>query len=254
MTTLVYDGTFSGLMTAVFEVFEYRYEVAEIISVQDYIQEDIFAEKHEVLTDEAKADRVISKLEKNLGKQGVRQLLFVYLSERRDSGNLVLSAVRQSIEQQTENVLQNFGNADIMEIAKICKSMSREIHRLHAFVRFEKLEDGTFFSKIEPDFNVLPVGFKFFKDRYADQKWMIFDVKRNFGVYYDLKTTEFFYPESDQVHALRNSSTLHHLEEQQYQKLWQRYFFKTNIVERKNMKLHLQHVPRRYWKYLTEKF
>lgn len=254
MTTLVYDGSFSGLMTAVFEVFEYRYDTAEIISSQDYIQEDFFAEKHEVITNEEKADRVITKLEKNLGKKGVRQLLFVYLSERKDAGNLILSAIRQSIALPHENILQNFGDSDIMEIAKICKSMSREIHRLHAFVRFEKLEDGTFFSKIEPDFNVLPVGFKFFKDRYADQKWMIFDLKRNFGVYYDLKTTDFFYPEEEQIQALRHSENLHHLEEQKYQKLWQRYFFKTNIVERKNMKLHLQHVPKRYWKYLTEKF
>ncbi|WP_317126561.1 DUF4130 domain-containing protein [Chryseobacterium nematophagum] len=26
------------------------------------------------------------------------------------------------------------------------------------------------------------------------------------------------------------------------------------IIERKNLKLHIQHVPRRYWKYLTEKW
>ena len=31
------------------------------------------------------------------------------------------------------------------------------------------------------------------------------------------------------------------------------YFKSTNIKSRKNMKLHLQHVPKRYWKYLTEK-
>ncbi len=27
MTTLIYDSTFEGLMTAVFEVFEYKYDV-----------------------------------------------------------------------------------------------------------------------------------------------------------------------------------------------------------------------------------
>ncbi|MEO6759204.1 MAG: DUF4130 domain-containing protein, partial [Saprospiraceae bacterium] len=26
------------------------------------------------------------------------------------------------------------------------------------------------------------------------------------------------------------------------------------IPERRNLKLHLQHVPKRYWKYLTEKY
>lgn len=250
----MYDGSFGGLMTAVFEVFEYRFAPAGIISKNDYHQEDIFAETHEVITDETKSDRVIARLEKSLGKTGIRQLLMVYLSERSDAGNLILSAVKQAIDAPHENVLQNFGNDDIMEVAKIGKSMAREIHRLHAFVRFEKLEDGSFFAKTEPDFNVLPVAFKFFKDRYADQKWMIFDLKRNFGVYYDLKDTEFFYPGTEQLLLLKNAENLHHIEEKKYQKLWQRYFTKTNITERKNLKLHVQHVPKRYWKYLTEKF
>ena len=254
MTTLVYDGSFEGLMTAVFEVFEYRFQPAEIISRAHHYSESIFATIHEVITDSEKADRVIKKLENNLGKSGVKQLLLVYLSEQPDSGTLILSAVQQSVKNPHVNILQNFADSDIMEISKICKSMGREIHRLHAFVRFEKLEDGTFFAKIEPDFNVLPVGFRFFKDRYADQKWMIYDLKRKFGIMYDLQHTEFFYPEEEQFKTLKNSELLHHEEEKKYQKLWQRYFTKTNIKERKNIKLHVQHVPKRYWKYLTEKF
>ena len=254
MTTLVHDGSFGGLLTAVFEVFEYRFDLAEIISKENFQNETFFSEVHEVLTDENKADRVTKKLEKNLGKSGVKQLLLVYLSEMPNAGNLILSAVRQSVKNPEQNILQNFGDRDIMDIAKICKSMSREIHRLHAFVRFEKLEDGMFFAKVEPDFNVLPVSLKFFRDRYADQKWMIYDLKRKFGVIYDLNSTEFFYPENDQLYALENSRNMHHEEEKKYSRLWQRYFTKTNIVERKNMKLHIQHVPKRYWKYLTEKF
>jgi probable DNA metabolism protein len=38
-----------------------------------------------------------------------------------------------------------------------------------------------------------------------------------------------------------------------YQNLWKQYYQSTNIVARRNMKLHLQYVPKRYWKYLVEK-
>lgn len=31
------------------------------------------------------------------------------------------------------------------------------------------------------------------------------------------------------------------------------HFKSTNITERKNTKLHVQHIPKRYWRYLTEK-
>ena len=58
MTTLLYDSTFEGLMTAVFEVFEYKYDVVEIVAQQNYSQENFFAETHEVITDITKSDRV----------------------------------------------------------------------------------------------------------------------------------------------------------------------------------------------------
>ena len=42
-------------------------------------------------------------------------------------------------------------------------------------------------------------------------------------------------------------------QEFEFQKLWQDYFKSTNISSRENMKLHIRHVPKRYWKYLSEK-
>lgn len=254
MTTLLYDSTFEGLMTAVFEVFEYKYDVVEIVAQQNYSQENFFAETHEVITDFNKSDRVLKKLEENLGKQGISQLMMVYLSERKDFERLILSAVRHSIKHPKQNILQDFGNEDILEISKICRSVSRERHRMLAFVRFELLQDEVYFAKIEPDFNVLPLIRKHFKERYADQKWMIFDLKRHYGIFYDLKEVHFFSPDSSQLQNFRNSEQFHHEEEKKYQTLWQRYFVKTEIPERKNMKLHIQWVPKRYWKYLTEKY
>lgn len=255
MTTLLYDGSVEGLFTAVFEVFEYRYTLPEIISSDKYRTVQLFADTHEVVTDAMKAGRVLKKLDETIGKNGIRKLLYVHFSELPGAESLILSAVRQAVKQQTgDNVMLNYANGDIMAISKICKSVEREIHRLHAFVRFEKLSDGTFYAKVQPDFNVLPLGFKFFTDRYQDQKWMIYDVKRQFGVAYDLMETTFFQPEGAMLAALGDPRSIHHDEEAAYQRLWQRYFTKTNIVERRNVKLHVQHVPKRYWQYLTEKW
>lgn len=252
MTTLLYDGSFDGLLTAVFEVFEYRYKDVEIFSKEKFYQENIFAEIHEVITQSDKAERVFNKLEKNIGRSGIHQLLKVFLSEDPSLEQLILSAIRQSIQHPTENILQNYADDDILSISKICKSVDRERHRMTAFVRFEKMQDDVFFAKIDPDFNVLPLIRKHFKDRYQDQKWMIYDLRRNYGILYDLESCDFFYPE-EKLDLSRYQQQFHE-EENQYQKLWQRYFTKTNIVERKNLKLHIQHVPRRYWKYLTEKW
>lgn len=60
MTTLLYDGSFDGLFTAIFEVFEYRYKDVEIASSERFHQENIFAEIHEVITQPDKSERVVS--------------------------------------------------------------------------------------------------------------------------------------------------------------------------------------------------
>ena len=38
-----------------------------------------------------------------------------------------------------------------------------------------------------------------------------------------------------------------------YQKLWKLYYKQITIQERKNLRLHRQFLPRRFWKYLPEK-
>lgn len=253
MTILLYDGTFEGLLTSVFEVYEYKFEASKIVSKANYKTESIFAEHHQVITDQIKAERVLSKIEKNLGKKGISQLLRVFLSENENAERLILAAVSLSIQFPNDHVLNNFANPDMMDIAKITKSISREVHRTHAFVRFEKLQDEVYFAKIEPDFNVLPLIITHFKNRYQDQKWMIYDLKRQYGIFYDLDEVQFFEPAFEQTQQLKRTENILHEEEIQYQKLWQRYFFKTNIPERKNLKLHVQSLPKRYWKYLIEK-
>lgn len=251
MNTLLYDGSFDGLLTAIFEVFEYRFHDVNIVKRENFQQENMFAEVHEVITKNEKAERVLKKIEDNIGKIGVHELLKVFLSEDQDLEHLIFSAVQQSLQYPKENILQNYAHHDILKISKISKSVSRERHRMTAFVRFEKMQDNVYFAKIDPDFNVLPLIRNHFKNRYQDQKWMIYDLRRNYGIFYDLEICDFFYP--DEKIDLHQYQKKFHDEEQQYQKLWQRYFTKTNIVERKNLKLHIQHVPKRYWKYLTEK-
>jgi hypothetical protein len=78
MTTLLYDGSFDGLLTAVFEVFEYKYKDVEIVSRERFHQENIFAEIHEVITQNDKSERVLNKLEQNIGKAGIHEK-FIYL-------------------------------------------------------------------------------------------------------------------------------------------------------------------------------
>ena len=123
---------------------------------------------------------------------------------------------------------------------------------MEAFIRFQKLKDETFYAAIEPDFNVLPLLIKHFKDRYADQQWIIYDIRRKYGVHYNLHDIQYITLNFSDVKAT-NVVSAYTEDEGLYQELWKNYFKSVNIPARKNTKLHLMHVPRRYWRHLTEK-
>ena len=125
---------------------------------------------------------------------------------------------------------------------------------MEAFIRFQQSADGLFFATVEPDFDVLPLISDHFSRRYADQRWLIFDRKRKYGILYDLNEVHVVEqsPVDNTGIALSPSMSLHE-DEKKFQELWQQYFKSVNIKERKNTKLHVRHMPKRYWRYLTEK-
>lgn len=252
MTLLSYDSTFEGFLTAVFEIFEFKYSNPKIIKNDD-AQQNLFARPIEIITDIVKSDRVIKKLNTQLGTDGVRSLIYAFLSEKIEIEDVLFNVINYAVENPTQNVLKDFANDSVLQISQLTKSVGREKHRMEAFIRFELLKDGIYFAKIDPDFDVLTLIIRHFKNRYQDQKWLIYDLRRKYGVYYDLKTVEIVSLDLDIKLIENKSSEVFSDSEIEYQKLWWEYFDHTNIKERKNSKLHLQHVPKRYWKYLTEK-
>lgn len=250
MTTLIYDGSFEGLLTAVYEIYDRRLGQAKI-EAGERRHIALFEDVLEVTTDDYRAMRVLKGLQQRLSPVGLQRLYTAHLSGIKGEDNVLLGYIRYVFDS-AQNIEEDFGNKYVMRVSELVKMMRREKHRMEAFIRFKKLKDDIFYSAIEPDFNVLPLLIKHFKDRYTDQKWIIYDLKRCYGLYYDLHDTQFI---TLDFSTLNPDHTLHIYNEEEglYQDLWKNYFKSANIPARKNTKLHLRHIPKRYWKHLTEK-
>ncbi len=152
------------------------------------------------------------------------------------------------------NISKDYSNAAVLHVAETVRKVHREKHRMEAFVRFRQTADDLYYATVEPDFNVLPLIADHFEKRYADQQWMIYDMRRNYGIYYDLNSVTTVEVDFKHILSSRNGADdMLHEKENEYERLWQNYFKSVNIASRKNPKLHKQHMPLRYWKYLTEK-
>lgn len=246
----IFDGSYEGLLTAVFEWFERKPSSVTLVSLERH-QPDAFNEALWISNNRDKAERVWKGLENRLDKSWLRQIYCCYLSELPDAFTAIFNFCCYIFQQKGAE--QNYGHPAVLQVAQLAKKVEREKHRMEAFIRFERAADGLFYCAIEPDFNVLPLIISHFVNRYTDQHWIIYDSKRNYGIYYDQQTTaEVVFEQGLKGSAYKNGTALDEKEEL-YANLWKDYFKSTNIQSRKNTKLHVKHVPKRYWKYLTEK-
>jgi probable DNA metabolism protein len=252
MTYFTYDGTFEGLLTAVFEVYERKAEKARIISDKTF-QPDMFGEEVRVCTDATKANRVWKGLQKKLPVASLVNVYSVYLSELPEMEEVLLHFFRE-VFASDENIEENYGSHAVLRVAQIGRQLFREKHRFEAFVRFQKLQDGTFYAAIDPDFNVLPLITAHFVRRYADQEWIIYDTRRQYGIHYDKKQVQEVHFEFELLNSYGQApEETYDQQEDLYQLLWKVYFKNVNIPARRNIKLHKRNMPVRYWKYLVEK-
>jgi len=251
-TSLYYDGTFNGLLTCIFISFEEKLNVVSI-NPPDATNADLFSKSIEVIADTTKANRVWQGFKKFASHRGQSAVYYAYLSEEPGIELDILSYFQHTFHHK-ESVDGDFANSQILKVAQTAKKVGREKHRMEAFVRFKLTRDNIYFATIEPDFNVLPIINKHFTSRYSDQQWIIYDTKRKYGLYYDLQNTGII--SIDFSKNLEFSEEIQEIfddDEQDFQKLWKNYFESTTIKSRINKRLHHQHVPKRYWKYLIEK-
>lgn len=249
----VFDGSLEGLLCAVFERFERKPGTVSLIPEWLH-QPDAFISGFKITNDKTKADRVWKGLQSRLSAEWLRKCYCCFLSERQDAYNALFEFCAY-IFSEPPGAEKNYGNAHVLTVAQYAKKVEREKHRMEAFIRFQQTADHLFYCAIDPDFNVIPLIMKHFKDRYSDQKWVIYDLKRHYGIYYDLDTVEEIHisPEDRKAFEKPGKALLSGTETL-YASLWKDYFNSTNIKARKNTRLHVQHVPKRYWKYLTEKW
>lgn len=246
------DGSLESLLCAVFEWFE-RKPGKVIVRLERYHQPDAFTPVSHVHHDSGKADRVWKGLQKKIDKGWMKRFYCTFLSETPQAYQNLFEFTCYIFLSRPGAEL-NYGNEHVLALSQTAKKVEREKHRMEAFIRFRHLADGIFYCNIEPDFNVLPLIMAHFKNRYTDQQWIIYDLTRHYGLFYNLENVE------EVQLGLEEEKRMNRAQEQMlteneglYTTLWKNYFKSTNIAVRKNTRLHVQHVPKRYWKYLTEK-
>lgn len=253
MTVFRYDKTFEGLLSALFDVYRLKRFPDALLGPGEpppLFHDGVI----EVGTTRERADRAWRGLERKLSPSALACLTYGWLSELPHVDLLLLRYMKKAIDAPSSIEL-DFGDPVVLEVSNIWKKVNSERHKAMQFLRFQKAADGTYFAAMRPLYNVLSLIVPHLRDRFADQRWLVYDVKREYGYYHDLSNVAEVRFEEKEKHLLSGflGDDLMAKDEKLFQQLWKTYFNSTCIRERLNPRLHRQNMPARFWKYLPEK-
>jgi DNA polymerase len=147
---------------------------------------------------------------------------------------------------QTErNLLHIDIDPDVAQLRSLVRQVRHDLHKMHAFVRFRRIEDPQgehFIAWHKPAHRILALAAPFFSERFAIMRWTILTPDNS--VSWDPATRRAtFGPGADRDQAPRQD---------ELEDLWRSYYSSIFNPARLNPSLMRSHMPVKYWSTLPE--
>lgn len=238
---LVYDGTFEGFLSLVYEVYYKKLKPIKIYKTLP--NEMIFEEILELKTSKENTIKVLNAIKTKFPKELIQRILNIFICDLKEFELYLLEYIIIGFKETKQ--LYNINNFCVFYLNNLEKELFRNVHKLTGFIRFEELEDGTLYTKVESKFNVVYFLGKHFLKRFNNQNFIIHDLNRKLAFVkmqndFSVQEVAFF----DEPNYSSN--------EQKFQKLWKSFFNAVTIKERFKPKLQKQLVPLIYRTYMSE--
>lgn len=240
----LYDNTYPGFLTAVYEI--YHFGTSHLSGIEPQGGEaHLFGGEDLVVTSFIHADQVISAFERDCGKKAVRCVYRAFLSDDPGREMKIFEFMRRGFHLK-KNLFHHEKEPWFQDILAMVQEVGNEAEKFRGILRFSELEEGAFLAKINPTHNILPVIAPHFAARLPAEDWAIYDVKRRTAaVYHHGKISLVEVP-------LLKTDLKYSSEEEKLRALWQDYYRHMGIEDRRNPDVRRNFLPKKYWPYLTE--
>ncbi|MDR2163721.1 MAG: TIGR03915 family putative DNA repair protein [Clostridiales Family XIII bacterium] len=267
--TYLYDGTFDGFLTCVYE--HYYSGKADAIFPSGAYQAGMFAKPHDVRTEDGKARKVEDAITEKISPHALARVYRVFRTSVEDKEMLLLNYIRFCFRHGPSAACLHT-HPLVLPVDKAEHRIANEAHRLCGLIRFSVMtatdsdEDAysweatvsgraiarrsapeILYARISPDHDVLEFIAPHFADRFKSEPFIIHDTERGkAAIAWRRRWRIEDFTDKD---ATLLTGTLG---EQAYRDLWCEYFNTMAIKERTNSRCQRGLMPARYWKNLPE--
>lgn len=243
----LYDGTFDGLLTIVFDCYISKTIPNNIVPENEYIP-NLIEHSVSIFTDEQKSKRISNGIYKNVSYQVLYDSYNAFLSCSSTKEIHILKYILNSFSFGAS--IGNMLSLDyVLEVTKLRKNVLFEAHRLKGLVRLSEVGNNLWYSSIHPDNNVIENVGHFLMKRFPAQNLILHDKNRNLAFLYSIKNKKTY-----EIIEVSKDMDLSHFSENElkFRTLWKTFFNTVAIKERTNSRLQMQYMPKKYWKDLVE--
>jgi probable DNA metabolism protein len=239
----LYDDTLEGMLTAVFEAFRRKEEPLNIAGEQ-HLQQSLLCSYIPIHTDIAKAERVKNGVVNTLGARSYENVKQVFLSDDEGKGGVIIRYLLYTMRTGRKSCA-HLANPAVNAFEELLGQVGKEAHYMLQFVRFAQLQNGVYFSRIEPRASVVPLIMGHFAARFNVQPFMIHDVRHGLSGVFD--TERWWLVDARDFQAPAQTAA-----EDSFQSLWQTFYDTIAIEERRNPVCQRNFMPKRFWGNMCE--
>jgi probable DNA metabolism protein len=242
----VYDGSLEGMLTAVFEAFASRQRPVAVVSGRQ-LQQSLLLSYLTIDTDVALAERVRDGIINTLGEKNYGNIKQVFLSDDEHKGKVLVDYLQYTMRKGRMSCA-HLANPAVAAFEDLRRQVSSEAHYMLQFVRFAQLQNGVYFSRIQPKASVVPLIMDHFASRFNIQPFIIYDASHGLSGVFD--TEKWWLVDAREVGGidLSGNSRL----EDGFQSLWQTFYDTIAIEERRNPRCQRNFMPKRFWGNMCE--
>lgn len=245
----LYDGTFEGLLTIVFNCYISRELPSKILPETEYIP-NIFDTTKLIKTDFEKSDRIFKGISNSICYDALYNAYHAFLCANKSHicENKEIDIVKFLIYGFIigPKIMTMLSIDYVLHVLNLRKNMLSEAHKLKGLVRLQEIGDNLFYSSIHPENNVIENLGHFFIKRFPTQNLILHDKNRGIALLYNTKEYTIIQVDGNSLNPSITES------EKQFQSLWKTFHKTIAIKERTNPRCQMQFMPKKYWKDLIE--
>jgi probable DNA metabolism protein len=236
-----YDGSYEGMMCAVFDAFAMKKMPSDIVIFDDL--EPSLLKIHDVKTEHEHALRVETAMVKKLGPGAANIVRRGFLYGEGGREKAIMRFLWKGFNEGRKAVGM-LADRDVNPLYKMAMSVCNEERLMQGFLRFSEV-NRALVSTIHPKHYLLPLLRGHFCARYRNENFMIFDESHGAALIHSARQTAIIPMERLEKPEPEDRDEF-------YCSLWKSYYKHIAISSRYNPTCRMTHMPKRFWADMPE--